>query len=103
MCITTNLSCAVLLQAQKIVCYCVIELEYFCCRETHQHWHRVDEGRELLGKVFTSWQSRSGKPSAPVSTTAIATLKKTARLLHYITSPLLLRQSAVAPPDTQVT
>lgn len=46
--------------------------------------------QELLGKVFSSWQLRRADSSGPVSADVITNLKRTSRLLHYCSSPLLL-------------
>ena len=46
--------------------------------------------QELLSKVFSSWQQRRTESSGPVSADVIASLKRTSRLLHYCSSPILL-------------
>ena len=71
-------------------------------RDSHAYQRRQYESQELLGKVFTSWQSRKGGESAPVNSATIDNLKRRARLLHYCTSPLLLQQSLLSTADTQV-
>ncbi len=66
---------------------------------------RQYETNELLGKVFTSWQRRVGaKPGGdvPVNSKTIEDLKRTARLLHYCTSPLLLARSHAHQTDMPV-
>ena len=50
----------------------------------------------LLGRVFRSWLSR-GDASVPVNPDVISDLKKTARLLHYCTSPLLIQRCLATP------
>ena len=62
-------------------------------RESHTYQRKQYENQELLGKVFTSWQSRKGGAGAPVNSATIDNLKRRARLLHYCTSPLLLHRS----------
>lgn len=60
--------------------------------------HRKELERvTLLGKVFRSWQSREGDASVPVHPDVIASLKRTARLLHYCSSPLLIQDSMATP------
>lgn len=54
----------------------------------------------LLGRVFRSWLSREGDSRMPVSPMVIADLKKTARLLHYCTSPLLIQLSVATPTSS---
>lgn len=71
-------------------------------RDSHAYQRKQYESRELLGKVFTSWQSRKGVESAPVNSATIDNLKRRARLLHYCTSPLLLQQSLLSVADRQV-
>lgn len=44
---------------------------------------------DLLGKVFASWHNRNADSSLPVSSGTISSLKRTSRLLHYCSSPLL--------------
>ena len=54
-----------------------------------QQKERVKQ-QELLSKVFSSWQQRRTESSGPVSADVIANLKRTSRLLHYCSSPILL-------------
>lgn len=69
-------------------------------RDWHAHHQRQLHDLKLLGKVFVSWQSRGGEAGMPVNSAVIADLKKTARLLHYCTSPLLASQCLDTPPPT---
>ena len=62
-----------------------------------QHRNELDR-IHLLGKVFRSWQSREG--DVPVNPAVIADLKKTTRLFHYCTSPLLLLRCMDTPIST---
>ena len=71
-------------------------------RATYHHERNQIDARELLGKVFHSWQSRTVDPSAPVSSNSISSLKQTARLLHYCTTPLLMQQSLVPQAEGKV-
>lgn len=60
--------------------------------------HRKELERvNLLGKVFRSWLSKEGDASVPVNPDVISDLKKTARLLHYCTSPLLIQRCLATP------
>lgn len=63
--------------------------------ETH-HRRQLAEVN-LLGKVFRSWLSRKGDAAVPVNPAVIADLKRTARLLHYCTSPLLIARCLATP------
>ena len=56
-----------------------------------QQKERVKQ-QELLSKVFSSWQQRRTESSGPVSADVIANLKRTSRLLHYCSSPLLVAE-----------
>lgn len=62
-------------------------------RDSHTYQRKQYDNQELLGKVFTSWQSRKREAGAPVNSATIDNLKRRARLLHYCTSPLLLQRS----------
>ena len=66
----------------------------------HQRRHQA-EGQALLGRVFTSWQSRVTDSSGPVYSATISALKRMSRLLHYCTSPLLVLQ-CVTSTDSPV-
>ena len=62
--------------------------------------HRKELERvTLLGKVFRSWLSHEDA-NVPVNPDVIANLKRTARLLHYCSSPLLLQQCLTTPTVT---
>lgn len=67
-------------------------------RDWQTRRRREMERVHLLGKVFRSWLSREDA-SVPVSPDVMANLKKTARLLHYCTSPLLIQHSMTTPSD----
>uniref|UniRef100_A0A1X7SWD4 Uncharacterized protein n=1 Tax=Amphimedon queenslandica TaxID=400682 RepID=A0A1X7SWD4_AMPQE len=58
-------------------------------REMLSHQRETSKQKELLGKVFESWEQRGIDNSAPISTEVIAKLKRTSRLLHFCSSPLL--------------
>ena len=68
-------------------------------RDWHTRRRKEIDRVQLLGKVFRSWLSREDA-SVPVSPEVIANLKRTARLLHYCSSPLLIQQSMAATADT---
>ncbi len=65
-----------------------------------RNWYSVRrrqlDSQDLLGRVFKSWQARGDGASVPVDTESIKNLKRMSRLLHYCTSPLLLR-----PPNDE--
>lgn len=65
-------------------------------RAWHIHYRKDLERVNLLGKVFRSWLSR-GDASVPVNPAVISDLKKTSRLLHYCTSPLLVQRCLATP------
>ena len=51
----------------------------------------------LSPKVFESWEQRGIDYSAPISSEIIAKLKRTSRLLHFCSSPLLFFSEAKSP------
>ena len=61
--------------------------QQFCDMLLHQR--AVVNRTDLLGKVFASWHNRNADTSLPVSSGTISSLKRTSRLLHYCSSPLL--------------
>lgn len=61
--------------------------QQFC--DMLQHQRVVVNRTDLLGKVFASWHNRNADTSFPVSSGTISSLKRTSRLLHYCSSPLL--------------
>jgi hypothetical protein len=69
-------------------------------RESHAHFRRTYESRDLLGKVFTSWPNQSGAGAVPVEASLIRQLKRLARLLHFCSSRLLLRPPPAPPGHT---
>lgn len=73
-------------------------------RDCHAHRRHQAEAQGLLGRVFTSWQSRVMDSSGPVYSTTISALKRMSRLLHYCTSPLLILQcvSSTSSSDSPV-
>lgn len=68
-------------------------------RDWYSRHRREVERVTLLGRVFRSWLSREGDASVPVSPEVIASLKRTARLLHYCTSPLLIQATPISDKD----
>ena len=70
-------------------------------RDCYAHRRHQAEARGLLGRVFTSWHSRSSDSGGPVYSTTISALKRMSRLLHYCTSPLLVLQ-CVSSSDSPV-
>ena len=66
-------------------------------RECHANHRRQAESQDLLGRVFTSWQSRVSDSSGPVNSATISALKRMSRLLHYCTAPLLITQCVSSP------
>jgi hypothetical protein len=70
-------------------------------RESHAHFRKTYESKDLLGKVFMSWPNHSGTGAVPVESSLIRQLKRLARLLHLCSAHLLLRPAGHAPSSDQ--
>lgn len=71
-------------------------------RAWHHGHRKAMESVNLLGKVFRSWLSKEGDDaSVPVNPAVISDLKRTSRLLHYCTSPLLIQRCLATPLSPQ--
>ena len=74
--------------------------QQFC--DMLQHQRVVVNQTDLLGKVFASWHNRNADTSLPVGSGTISSLKRTSRLLHYCSSPILFLPEMPCPSEVHV-